>query len=194
VITGQEVRMPDEARTPLEGTADVAALQAENASLRDRMLRALAEAENTRRRAERAAQDARQYAIADFARELLPVVDNLQRSIAAAERPATAEEAALVEGVRAVERILMRALEQFGIRRMEARGAPFDPTLHEAIMEVDDASLPGTVVRVVEDGYTINDRLLRPARVAVARRRSPASPDAAPPPAEPQSRSSNRPA
>ena len=182
----------DEART--EGAADVAALQAENASLRDRMLRALAEAENTRRRAERAAKDARQDAIADFARELLPVVDNLQRSIAAAERPATAEEAALVEGVRAVERILMRALEQFGIRRMEARGAPFDPTLHEAIMEVDDASLPGTVVRVVEDGYTINDRPLRPARVAVARRRSPASPDAAPPPAEPQSRSSNRPA
>jgi molecular chaperone GrpE len=184
----------DEARTSLEGAADVAALQAENASLRDRMLRALAEAENTRRRAERAAQDARQDAVADFARELLPVVDNLQRSIAAAERPATAEEAALVEGVRAVERILMRALEQFGIRRMEARGAPFDPTLHEAIMEVDDASLPGTVVRVVEDGYTINDRLLRPARVAVARRRSPASPDAAPPPTEPQSRSSNRPA
>jgi len=183
----------DEART--EGAADAAALQAENASLRDRMLRALAEAENTRRRAERAAQDARQYAVADFARELLPVVDNLQRSIAAAERhaAATPEEAALIDGVRAVERILMHALEEFGIRRMDARGAPFDPTLHEAIMEEDDAaSPPGTVVGVVEDGYTINDRLLRPARVAVARRRSPVSPDAARPGS--QSRASDHPA
>jgi molecular chaperone DnaK len=176
---------------------EAAALHAENASLRDRMLRALAEADNTRRRAERAGQDARQCAVADVARELLPVVDNLQRGVAAAERQAaaTSAETALIEGVRATEQMLMRALERFGIRKLAALGTPFDPTLHEAMMEVDDASsAPGTVASVMEDGYTIHDRLLRPARVAVTKRSpsSPSSPssDAASPRAEPQSRSS----
>jgi molecular chaperone GrpE len=154
---------------------DPATLIAENASLRDRLLRALADAENTRRRAERAAEEARQYAISDFARELLAVADNLQRTIAAAElhTPETVEDAALIEGVRATERALMHTLERFGIRKIEALGAPFDPNLHEAVMEVDDPEHePGTVVRVVEDGYTIHDRLLRPARVFVAKRRA----------------------
>ena len=187
-----------EVRTPVEEAAEAAALHAENASLRDRMLRALAEADNTRRRAERAGQDARQCAVADVARELLPVVDNLQRSIAAAERQAaaTSAETALIEGVRATEQMLMRALERFGIRKLAALGTPFDPTLHEAMMEVDDASsAPGTVASVMEDGYTIHDRLLRPVRVAVTKRSpsSPSSPssDAAPPRAESQSRASN---
>src|SRR5712671_1238205 len=183
-----------EVRTPVEEAAEAAALHAENASLRDRMLRALAEADNTRRRAERAGHDARQCAVADVARELLPVVDNLQRGIAAAERQAvaTGAETALIEGVRATEQMLIRALERFGIRKLAALGTTFDPTLHEAMMEVDDASsAPGTVASVMEDGYTIHDRLLRPARVAVTKR-SPSSPssDAAPPRAEPQSRSS----
>jgi molecular chaperone GrpE len=154
---------------------DPATLMTENQSLRDRLLRALADAENTRRRAERTAEEARQYAIADFARELLVVADNLQRTIDAAERrsPETVEDAALIEGVRTTERILMHTLERFGIRKIEAVGQPFDPNLHEAVMEVDDREQPpGTVVRVVEDGYTIHDRLLRPARVFVSRRRS----------------------
>jgi molecular chaperone GrpE len=154
---------------------DVATLVAENASLRDRLLRALADAENTRRRAERTAEEARQYAISDFARDLLTVADNLQRTIAAAERhsPETVEDAALIEGVRATDRILQHTLERFGIRKIDALGRRFDPTLHEAVMEVDDYSQPpGTVVRVVEDGYTIHDRLLRPARVFIARRRA----------------------
>ena len=183
-----------EVRTPVEEAAEAAALHAENASLRDRMLRALAEADNMRRRAELAGQDAKRCAVADVARELLPVVDNLQRGVAAAERQAAATSAgtALIEGVRATEQMLMRALERFGIRKLAALGTPFDPTLHEAMMEVDDASsAPGTVASVMEDGYTIHDRLLRPARVAVTKR-SPSSPssDAAPPRAEPQSRSS----
>jgi molecular chaperone GrpE len=149
---------------------DVATLVAENASLRDRLLRALADAENTRRRAERAAEEARKYAIADFARELLAVADNLQRTIAAASRtPETVEDQALIEGVRATERLLEHTLSRFGVQKIDALGKPFDPTLHEAVMEVDDASQPpGTVVRVAEDGYTIHDRLLRPARVFVA--------------------------
>ena len=152
---------------------DPATLIAENKSLRDRLLRALADAENTRRRAERTAEEARQYAISDFARELLVVADNLQRTIDAAERrtPETVEDAALIEGVRATERLLMRTLERFGVQKIEAVGQPFDPNLHEAVAEVDSPEhSPGTVVRVVEDGYTIHDRLLRPARVVVAKR------------------------
>ena len=85
---------------------DTATLVAENQSLRDRLLRALADVENTRRRAERTAEDARQYAISDFARQILVVADNLKRTIAAAQRPETAEDAALIEGVRATERLL----------------------------------------------------------------------------------------
>jgi molecular chaperone GrpE len=159
---------------------DPATLVAENQSLRDRLLRALAEAENTRRRAGRTAEETRQYAISDFARELLVVADNLQRTIAAAERraPESVEDAALIEGVRATERILTQTLERFGIRKIEALGQPFDPNLHEAVMEVEDPEQPpSTVVRIVEDGYTIHDRLLRPARVFVAK---PARADAPP--------------
>lgn len=152
---------------------EMATLLAENVSLRDRLLGALAEAEDIRRRADRAAADARKFAIAEFARELLIVADNLQRTIDAAEkrtRP-TAKSAALVEGVRATLRVFMQTLEQFGIRRIKALGERFDPNLHEAVMAVDDPSQPAeTVVRVVEDGYTIHDRLLRPARVVVSKR------------------------
>lgn len=153
---------------------DVGTLVAENASLRDRLLRALADAENTRRRAERSVEETRKHAIAAFAHEMLIVVDNLQRTIAAAEDqgPATTENAAaLIEGVRATLRVLMRILESFDVRPIAALGERFDPSIHEAIMEVDDPSRPpGAVTRVVEDGYTINDRLLRPARVVVSKR------------------------
>lgn len=156
-----------------EEPADMAALQAENVSLRDRMMRALADAENTRRRADRTAQEARRFANTDFARELLAVADNLQRAVAAAEQHASDNpvDAALIEGVRATQIMLARVLERFGIRPIEALGKPFDPELHEAMMEVDSAQEPGSVEHVMEDGYTIHDRLLRPARVAVAARR-----------------------
>jgi molecular chaperone GrpE len=154
---------------------DMATLMAENTSLRDQRLRALAEAENTRRQADRAIAEARKFAIADFARELLIVVDNLERTIEAAKEksPATPENAALLEGVKATLRIFMQTLEQFGVRRIEPLGERFDPNMHEAVMEDDDPSAPpGTVTRVMEPGYTIRDRLLRPARVAVAKRRT----------------------
>jgi molecular chaperone GrpE len=159
---------------------DIGSLLAENASLRDRLLRALAEAENTRRRADRTAEDARKFAIAEFARELLIVVDNLQRTIAAVngQAPSAAQNAAVVEGIHATLRILMQTLERFGVRRIEALGQRFDPSLHEVMMDVDDPSQPpDTVIRVVEDGYTIHDRLLRPARVVVTKRRVGAEPE-----------------
>jgi molecular chaperone GrpE len=154
---------------------DPATLLAENQSLRDRLMRALADAENTRRRTERSLDEMRQYAIANFAREMLSVVDNLRRAIDTAERNPvkSVEDAALLEGVRSTERMLTQALERFGVRKIEALGAPFDPALHEAVMEIDDPKCePGTVAEVMEDGYMIHDRLLRPARVAVVKRRS----------------------
>lgn len=146
-------------------------LQEENASLRDRMLRALAEAENMRSQADRAIADARQFAISDFARELLISIDNLQRTVAAAETQLVdprVDDSALLQGVRATLRALLQTLERFGVRPIEALGKPFDPNFHEAIMEDDDPSQPpGTVTRVVENGYTLRGRLLRPARVVV---------------------------
>ena len=154
--------------------AAVGTLLKENASLRDRLLRALAEAENTRRQASRTAGDARRFAIADFARELLIVVDNLQRTVDAADdqAPLTTENAALIEGVQSTLRVLLRTLERFGVRRIAALGERFDPNLHEAVMEADDpAQRPGTVAQVLEQGYTIHGRLLRPARVVVSKRR-----------------------
>jgi molecular chaperone GrpE len=147
----------------------------ENASLRDRLLRALAEVENTRRRAERSVVDAREYGISDFAAELLSVVDNLQRAVASAEdrTDQTPVDAALLDGVRATQRQLLATLGRFGVKRIEARGVSFDPNLHEAMAEVEDDSRPlKSVVSVLEDGYRIHDRLLRPARVIVAKPRS----------------------
>jgi molecular chaperone GrpE len=157
-----------------------AALLEEKASLQDRLLRALAEAENTRRQASRTAEEARRFAIADFARELLIVIDNLQRTIDAADSqgPSTRENATLIEGVQATLRVLLQTLERFGVRGIQALGQRFDPNLHEAVMEVDDpAQAPGTVTQVMEDGYTIHGRLLRPARVVVSKRRVPAEPE-----------------
>ena len=128
----------------------------------------------------RSAADARQYAISDFAAELLPVVDNLQRALAAADdQPQkTPGEDALLGGVRATQRLLTAILERFGVRKIDALGAPFDPMQHEAMTEVDDESRPPrSVVGVPEDGYTIHDRLLRPARVIVSKARPESPPE-----------------
>ena len=135
----------------------------ENAALRDRLLRALAEVENTRRRAERSVVDAREYGISDFAAELLSVVDNLQRAVASAEdrTDQTPADAALLDGVRATQRQLLATLGRFGVKRIEARGVSLDPNLHEAMAEVEDNSRPlKSVVSVLEDGC----RLRRPRR------------------------------
>jgi len=161
---------PETSAAPQSGTDALAALQAENAALQDRALRALAEAENTRRRAERSVQDERQFAVTGLARELLPVLDNLRRAIVASEQTSS-QGASLVDGVRATERLLMGVLQRIGVQRVDALGARFDPSRHEAMMEVDDPSIaPGAVADVLEEGYVIHDRLLRPARVTVTRR------------------------
>jgi molecular chaperone GrpE len=148
------------------------ALQDENKSLQDRLLRALAEAENVARQADRKTAEIRQYAVSELAREMLPVVDNLQRTVKAVEMRSSksVENDALLEGVQAILRALLQTLERFGVRPIDARGKPFDPNFHEAVMEVEDPSQPpGTVTQVLEQGYTIRGRLLRPARVAVSK-------------------------
>lgn len=161
---------PETSAAPQSGTDALAVLQAENAALQDRALRALAEAENTRRRAERSVKEERQFAVTGLARELLPVLDNLRRAIVASEQTSS-RGASLADGVRATERLLMGVLQRVGVQRVDALGARFDPSQHEAMMEVDDPSTaPGTVTDVLEEGYVIHDRLLRPARVTVTRR------------------------
>lgn len=151
------------------------ALQKENAELKDKALRAVAEAENTRRRAERERQDAVRYAAAGFARDMVQVSDNLRRAIAALkpeEREASPDTVkALIDGVEATERQLLATFERHGIKEITpAPGERFDAHLHEAMFEVPNSGQPaGTVVHVVEAGYMIGDRLLRAARVGVAK-------------------------
>jgi molecular chaperone GrpE len=140
----------------------------EDSARMDRLLRALADADNARKRAERMAAEARQYAIGDFARELLVVADNLERALVTAERSNSAADTALIEGVRATNRLLRSTIERFGIKKIESLNMLFDPKLHEAVMVVeDDRKEPGIIVDVAEDGYMLHDRLLRPARVFV---------------------------
>jgi molecular chaperone GrpE len=140
-------------------------------SLRERLMRALAETENTRRQGERREQDARQYAIANFARELLQVVDNLRRALGTGATDAEAGKGeGLIQGVAATDRVLTQILNRFGVEELNALNEPFDPNKHEAVMETDETEQPpGSVVQVLENGYMLHDRLLRPARVVVAR-------------------------
>jgi len=158
-----------------EGQPDeLAALQAEVADLSERHLRALAEAENTRRRAERDRLDASQYAVTRFARDMLTVSDNLRRALAhfpaEARAEASAAMKAVLEGVEATERELAATLERHGVRAIDTTGAKFDPHLHQAIAEVSaEGKAAGSIVNVVQTGYVIADRLLRPAMVTVAR-------------------------
>ncbi len=153
---------------------DLTALRAENADLKDRLLRAMAETENTRRRAERDRQDATQYAVTRFARDMLTVSDNLNRALQAYPADARAEAPpqvkAVLEGVEATERQLAATLERHGVKIIDTTDARFDPHLHQAIAEVPAEGKPGgAIVNVVQTGYVIADRLLRPAMVTVAR-------------------------
>ena len=150
------------------------ALEAQVAELKDKYLRAYAEAENTRRRAERDVADARAYSIAGFARDMLAVADNLGRALEAVD-PAAREAAegtlrALLDGVDLTGRELLKALEKHGVKKLEPIGQKFDPNFHQAMFEIPDDTVPaGTVVQVVQPGYGIGDRVLRPALVGVAK-------------------------
>lgn len=159
---------------PSQDNDPLAALQAENAELRDRFLRLAAEMDNLRRRTERDVKDAKSYAVTAFARDMLAVSDNLRRAIDAV--PAEAKEAAeagltaLIEGVEMTERAMLSTLERHGVRKIEPEGQKFDPNFHQAMFEIPNPQVPNnTVVQVVQPGYTIGDRVLRPAMVGVAK-------------------------
>lgn len=159
---------PSQQVDPLE------ALKAENAELRDRFLRLAAEMDNLRRRTERELKDAKTYAVTSFARDMLAVSDNLRRALEAlpeeARAAADAGLTALVEGVEMTERGMLSTLERHGVRKIEAEGQKFDPNFHQAMFEVPNPEVPNnTVVQVVQAGYAIGDRVLRPAMVGVAK-------------------------
>jgi molecular chaperone GrpE len=149
-------------------------LIAENAELKDKVLRAAAEMENLRQRTARDVRDAKTYAVTNFARDMLAVADNLDRAIAAlpAEARASADAglAGLIEGVELTGRSLLSSLERHGVKKLEPQGQKFDPNFHQAMFEVPNPDVPhNSVVQVVQDGYAIADRVLRPAMVGVAK-------------------------
>ncbi len=140
------------------------------ADLEDQLLRALAETQNVRRRAEREQSDARRYATADFARDVLTVADNLSRAIETAKARDDEAAGTVIEGVELTLRQLEQMLEKHEIRPIEAMGQKLDPNLHQAMMQIEHPTAEaGTIVQVVQTGYTVHDRLLRPALVGVAR-------------------------
>ncbi len=163
---------PDAAAT--EAQAATSALQAEVASLKDRVLRTMAEMENLRRRTDREVTDAKAYGVSSFAREMVTVADNLQRAQASLPADAKGEGStaikSFVEGVELTERDLLSRLARFGVKPIETMGQRFDPNRHEALFEMPDESVPhGTVVQQMETGYVIGERVLRPAKVGVSR-------------------------
>lgn len=174
-VPGQSAEPSAEApEAPAAAAAPSTALDRELAETKDRLLRTLAEIENMRRRAERDVADARAYGISSFARDVLGVADNMHRALQAAgdEVRATADSGvmALIEGVELTERELMKALDKHGVKRIDPLGQKFDPNRHQAMFEVEDASVPsGSVVQVVQAGYLIGERVLRPAMVAVSK-------------------------
>jgi len=152
------------------------------AEYKDKLLRVLAEMENLRKRTEREIADARAYGIANFARDILAVADNMDRALGALDadlrQKADAGTKALLDGVELTERELLKALEKHGVKKFEPLGEKFDPNLHQAMYEVPDPSLPaGTVAQVVQPGYLIGERVLRPALVAVAKGGPKAAPE-----------------
>jgi molecular chaperone GrpE len=152
----------------------VEALSKEASDYKDRHLRTLAEMENLRRRTDREVADSRIYGVTNFARDILGVADNMARSVAALtkELQANADDGvkSLLEGVELTERELLNVLEKHGVRKFEPLGEKFDPNLHQAMFELPDPSkTAGTIAQVVQPGYMIGERVLRPAGVAVAK-------------------------
>ena len=163
-----------EVEIPVDEIDPVEALRAENAELKDRVLRTHAEMENLRKRTERDVNDTRSYAIAGFARDMLSATDALSRALmvlpAEARENGDATTKSLIEGIEMTEREMQRLLAKHGVKPIEAEGQKFDPQRHQAMFEVPDPSRPeGTVVQVVQAGFAIGDRVLRPAMVGVAK-------------------------
>jgi molecular chaperone GrpE len=160
--------------TASEAADPVQEAKREAAEFKDKLLRTLAEMENLRKRTEREVLDARMYGIAGFARDVLAVADNMHRALAAIgpelREAADAKVKALIEGVELTERELLKSLEKNGVKKFSPEGEKFDPNVHQAMYEVPTSDLPpGQVAQVIQAGYMIGDRVLRPAMVAVSK-------------------------
>jgi molecular chaperone GrpE len=170
--TAEEAAAPEAAEEG-DDAARAARLEAEAGELRDQLLRALAEAENQRRRSQREREEAVRYAAAPLLRDLLGVADNLQRALDSVPADTADQDGALktlLEGVQLTQRELETVFERHGIVKLEPQGERLNPHHHEAMFEVPDPDQPsGTIVQVVQPGYLLHDRLLRPARVGVAK-------------------------
>ena len=165
---------PNDQAAPDVAADPVAEAKREAAEYKDRLLRTLAEMENLRKRTEREVADARLYGIASFAREVLAVADNMHRALGTVG-PELREQAdpqvkALIEGVELTERELLKALDKSGVKKFSPQGEKFDPNVHQAMFEMESADAPpGHVAQVIQAGYMIGDRVLRPALVAVSK-------------------------
>ncbi len=172
-VTETLTEVGPQAEAPIEAEEALAAARAEIAELKDRLLRAMAETENVRRRGEREREETGKYAITGFARGLLGVADNLRRAIASVPAEARQDDEALtnlLDGVELTERELLTAFERHGIRPIDPLGEKFDHNWHQAMTELEDpSSEPGTIIQVMQVGYAIADRLLRPAMVVLAK-------------------------
>jgi molecular chaperone GrpE len=168
LVEGEIPQVPGE-----EGDDDpVARLEAEVASLKDQLLRALAETENVRRRAQREREDTAKFAAVPVIKDLLGVADNLGRALGAVPEELAGDERvqSLIDGIKLTEKELLAAFERHDIQKIDPLGERLDPHQHEAMFEIEDPSQPaGTVVQVLQPGYRLHDRLLRPARVGVAK-------------------------
>jgi molecular chaperone GrpE len=178
--TEEKTQLPDSENPHAAEFAVLAALQTENAELKDQRLRALAETENVRRIAAREKSEASQYAVTRFARDMVGIADNFARALAACppaiRQAADPQIAAVLDGIEATDRQLLSTLEQHGVKAIDTTDGKFDPNLHQAIAEVPGNGKPaGSIVDVVQTGYTISGRLLRPAMVTVARKDAAAS-------------------
>ena len=171
-VSGQETA-PEEEKAPLTPEAEIEALKAKLADAEDRYLRSHAEMENLRKRTERELANRSKYAVQKFAESVLTVGDNIERALKAVPEEEIEHNNTLkilVEGIRVTERELTNVLERYGVKAFDALGAQLDPNIHSAMFEIESSEVPaGTILQVVQQGYMIGDRLLRPAQVGVAK-------------------------
>lgn len=172
--TEPQQQAPDAPLDPLAALESrIRELEAQQSDLTDRLLRAHADMDNFRKRTEREKSDSAKYAITKFALDIVGIADNFQRAVTAVPAGAADEDGPLksvLEGVLMTERAFIQVLERHGVRRIDPQGEPFNPNVHQAVMEQEDAGVPaGTVLRVFQLGYMIEDRVLRPAMVVVSR-------------------------